>query len=319
MLMMRAAPLTFVLCVVCALTSSIARAQDSERVALFKTASEDENLADLANALDPVIGSGLGEIANVTIAARAAVDLPSFLFAIDCPGETIDCLKAAATQSEAEGVVAGSLRIDGADIVFTLVRFDPKQTAPVRAERRYTGAGIGERALSDVRDMLTELFQSGVPAAGSETVPAATPVPAAEASSPLTSASPPPRARPLPILPIVIGGIGVALVGTGVVFGVLKNASEDEFADERPNEQPTNALGRASADRATEAFDRAETQAVISNVMFGIGAGALIGAGVLFYWQMREQRSGEARVAVTPALGTRIVGLTMTAAWNGGL
>src|SRR4051794_30020732 len=92
------------------LDSGPAHAQPRTQLALFKTAAEDADLGELASAIDPVVLSALGEVAQVQINARPALDLPSMQLAIDCVGETADCLRAAARQAEADGLLAPSVR-----------------------------------------------------------------------------------------------------------------------------------------------------------------------------------------------------------------
>lgn len=295
-----------------------ALAQSQQRVVLFKTAAEDESLSELAAALDPVLSSELAEITTVHVTARAAVDLASMQLAIDCVGETIDCLRAAASQSEAESVLAPAVQHFEDGVQVTLLHFDATQEQPIRTiERRYTGERQGEQALTGLEGMVHELF--GDPAswrAPAETIAPAEPTPptAAPAPEPAVKDEPPAEAG-VPILPIVIGGIGVALIGTGVAFGVMSQSSMDDFKGIRTSNTPdyTEAIRKADAK-----FDTANSQATIATVMFAVGAGALIGAGVLMFWQLKE-RPAESEVSVRPSVGPREAGLTLTAAWNDSL
>src|SRR4051794_26246109 len=94
--------------------ASNARADEPLRIALFKTASEETSLQALAAAIDPVLLSELGNVPDLQIAARPALDLPSMQLAIDCVGETADCLAQAAKQAQADGLVAPVVRKLGA-------------------------------------------------------------------------------------------------------------------------------------------------------------------------------------------------------------
>ncbi|HEY2735839.1 MAG TPA: hypothetical protein VGI70_17700, partial [Polyangiales bacterium] len=109
---------TFVAAVTLLSLSAIrARADDPLRVALFKTASDDASLQALAAAVDPVLLSELSNVPNLEIGARPALDLPSMQLAIDCVGETAECLTSAAKQAQAEGLIAPTVRKLGAELV----------------------------------------------------------------------------------------------------------------------------------------------------------------------------------------------------------
>jgi hypothetical protein len=293
--------------------AKLASAQDSlVRVALFKTAADDGSLADLAAALDPVVSSELGEVSAVQITARPALDLPSMQLAIDCVGETTGCLGASATQADADALVAPSLQRDGDAIVFTLLHFDPAIGSPRTVHRRYEGDNIGEQALSGVGGMLVELFGEDSPPAQPEV--SLTPVPAPESTGPQPLAAPPSEAssRGLPIASIALGGLGVALIGTSVAFGLMSNASYDGYREIHPRTY-------ADADRAMGKLDDAKGQATVSNITLGVGAATLVGAGVLLFWQLKERKSEpESRFQATlaPRVGPREAGLTVVAVWN---
>ena len=309
---MRAAALAFVVTV--SLTTSATLAQQPLRVAVFKTAADDADLVEVATALDPVVASALSERSDVTIAARPALDLPSMQLAIDCVGETWDCLRAAATQAEADSLLAPSVRSDAGAVVVSLLFFDPNRTDPVRSvQRRYEGARPGEQALAGVNGMLVELF--GATAAPDEAGAASPSVAATQPVPPPPAAKAKPESGGAPIAAIIVGGVGVALIGTGVAFGVMSNATEDAAHDIHPSNE----------DQAREASEKLATaghQATVANVAFGLGAAALVGAGVLLFWHLKERRGSKEpapQVALRPQLGWGSAGLTLTAAWNDSL
>lgn len=295
------------------LNSKLSHAQEPARVALFKTAADDGSLADLAAALDPVVSSELSEVGSVQISARPALDLPSMQLAIDCVGETPTCLGASATQADADALVAPSVQRDGDAVVFTLLHFDPALGSVRTVHRRYEGDRIGEQALSGVGGMLVELFgenKPGSPAA--EIAPSA--VPAAESSTeaqPMAATPSDAQSSSFPFASLALGGVGVALIGTSVAFGVMSNASFDAYREIRPETIPEakNAMGKLSA---------AQDQATVSNITLGLGAAALVGAGVLLFWQLKERKTGESQIqaALAPRLGAREAGLTLVGAWN---
>jgi hypothetical protein len=198
--------------------------------------------------------------------------------------------------------------------VVTLLHFDPALGAARTVHRRYEGERVGEQALSGVDGMLTELFGDNNPEGQQPQVAPETP--ATETATP-PLAAPPTQAKPsgIPLASIILGGFGVALVGTGIAFGVMSNASHDAFLGIRvPDED--------SALKAIARENAAQDQATVSNVTLGLGAAAIVGAGVLLYWQLKERKSDEkpqSRVSLAPQIAPREVGLTLTAAWNDAL
>lgn len=90
---------------------------------------------------------------------------------------------------------------------------------------------------------------------------------------------PPPQPKPQPpqdeaatlgdlaVTGIIVGGVGVAMVGTGAIFGVMASNDEDAFRDTRvPSEK--DALQ-----------DSAESRALTADILYGVGGAAII-AGV---------------------------------------
>jgi hypothetical protein len=308
MLFTRAALLALLVATV--MTAKPAFAQEPLRIALFKTAADEDSLAELANALDPVVSSELSEVGSVTISARPALDLPSMQLAIDCVGETPACLSASAQQADADSLLAPSVTRDGDAIVIKILHFDPKLRAPRTAQRRYEGARIGEQALSGVGPMLAELFGEAKPAASM--LPAEAPAQKPEVAQPLAAQPIAARSKGLPLVAILVGGVGVALIGTGIAFGVASNSSYDQYLAIRPKTF-------VQADQAMSRLSASKDQAVVSDITVGLGAAALVGAGVLLYWQLREDKDepkSQSHVAFAPRIGPREVGLTLVGAWN---
>jgi hypothetical protein len=303
------------LLVVSVLSSKSVRADEPLRVALFKTAADDGSLADLANALDPVVSSALSEVARVEVVARPALDLPSMQLAIDCVGETADCLRAAARQAEAESLLAPSVQRDGDAVTVSFLHFDPEAGAARTVKRRYAGERIGEQALSGVDAMLVELFGANEPAIRPTDAAPATAAPEPGAPPPTAAVSAPAPKAKLPIVAIVLGGVGVALIGTSIALGAMANSNDDAYLKSLPDTE-------VEVDQATAKEDSARSQALVSNITLGLGAAALVGAGVALYWQLKERKSDSstpARVALSPRVAPRELGLTLTAAWNEGL
>jgi tetratricopeptide (TPR) repeat protein len=91
-------------------------------------------------------------------------------------------------------------------------------------------------------------------------------------------------------LAIGIGLSGVALAGLGVGLGLRAQSFKDDAAEVCP----MNPCARS--DEANELLDRGKTNALYSNVAFGVGGAAVLGAAVL--WITGSQAERKAMVVV---------------------
>jgi TolB-like protein len=88
--------------------------------------------------------------------------------------------------------------------------------------------------------------------------------------------------------------VGVAAIGTGVVFGVISKGAVD--------------AGRA-AESQRQAFierDKAEKNALVANVLFGAGGAVLLTSGLLLFLEYRSERADASRPKVE--LGVNLAG-----------
>lgn len=293
------------------LVVSGARAQDTLRIALFKTASEDSSLQTLASAIDPVLLSELGNVPNLQIAARPALDLPSMQLAIDCVGETEPCLSLAAKQAEADGLIAPAVRKLGSEVVVTVLLHDARKKMSIKgATRRYQGDKIDDQVLDGIPGMVRELFAM-------ETV--ATPVAAANAApldsvtSPIDSAPPMAAAQPPPMLPMVLAASGVAFIAAGVVLGAVSKSGENAYKKFVPKDDGNDSPEMS----ALHKYNTARTEAALADVGFGVGAAALAAGVITFIVQ--QHGSGERDAAQTSArlhLAVQPGRLALTGHWD---
>jgi hypothetical protein len=280
-------------------------AQDALRLALFKTAADSGELQAVAAELDSSLLSELGKVPNVQVGARPALDLPGMQLAIDCVGETLECLSASAKQADAVGLVAPSIQRVSDETVVNIVLYDPRGQGAIRGASRRFGADFTPTLLLDrVGAMVRELFGQADP-----TPPVATGSPqplAAEAVLP-----PPTAAEPVsstaPILPIVLGAVGVGFIATGVGFGLGANSAEDRYAG-------THVSDHTSAVHALDAYDSARKRAIIANVGFGVGAAAIAAGVVVFVMERTEGPRSEH--ALRMRLGLRADGLHCSGSWD---
>jgi len=267
-----------------------------QRLTLFKTASEDASLVELASALDPILASALAEFANVEVAARPALDLPGMQLALDCAESTEDCLRAAAQHTDAESLLAPSVRSEQRTLVVELLHYRPEQNPAVRVvQRRYVGERPVQQALAGASDMLEELF--GVPKLAAPVPPTAVialPTSTASALDPPPSAARALEQPAVSALPFVIGGLGVALLGSSVALGLGSNASQRAFEAVRVHD-------RQSADRALAELDSAKQQATAANITLGLGVAALAAGALVLFLQLNN-RPREARAQLDARL-----------------
>jgi hypothetical protein len=252
---------------------------DALRVALYRAASEDADLESLAGAIDPVLHSELGNVPDLQVTARPALDLSSMQLAIDCVGETTDCLTLAAKEAQADGLVAPQLRRIGSELVLTILFHDSRRQEPFKAvTERYAGEGREQKLLDGIPGMVRELFGLPEPEAPVATPPA--PVPS---SAPLPAEPPATAERPLPVLPIVLGAVGVAFLVGGIGFGLASNGAEDDYAKLKIVDD-----GGASARRATDKYESSKDLATVANVGVIVGSVALVAGVVTLILHMQQ-------------------------------
>jgi hypothetical protein len=294
----------------------IVHADDSPRIAVFQTARDDAALRELAQALDPVLLAALNQFPSLHVGSRPALDLPAMQLAIDCVGDSAECLHAVAKQAATEGIVAPLLRRVGRETVVALLYFDARGTGVMKGvTRRYAGDNFEAKLFDEVPAMLRELFgiapESNQPAAAPAAGPAAgaqAPAPAAQASTTLQPTASP-RASP-PVVPIVVTAVGVVLVGVGAAFGLAAKSSEDVYARLAVN---TPAQARAAEDK----LGGGKTQATLANVGF-ITGGLAVALGVTLWVLHGKSGSGEASAALAPSVGFGHAGLTLSGHWSAG-
>jgi hypothetical protein len=278
-----------------------ALAQDAVTVALFPTLAQDSAQRELAGALDPVWLSELDRMAGVQVSARPPLDLAATQLALDCIGETPACLRTVAEHAVARALLAPSIERAGDETVVTLLYFDSHGEGVLRSvTRRYRGQDVERAALDAVPAMLRELF------GGEERAPEIAASESPVAASDFETQEPPPDARALPTVPLVLAGSGVALLGVGVAFGLMSNASEDDFAD-------VDIRSEEDVDAALQELDSARKQALIANLGMGLGA-ALIVAGAVTFFVASEGQSDASAAATTimPRLGPGEIGVSLS-------
>ncbi len=139
--------------------------------------------------------------------------------------------------------------------------------------------------------------QAAAPASEAATAPAPS------AAAPPPSAAPPSEPAPskaaFPIVPVVLGGVGLVGIGVGSYFGLRAISSAGDARDLCPG-------GVCREQRGETKMDDARDFARVSNLTFGLGAGFLA-AGAVVYLLMP---SAETTVGLVPIVTPSSAGLS---------
>ena len=282
-------------------------------------------------ALDSVIGAALDDLHVVNVVARPGMDLSAVQLALDCVAETAQCLRTVTTQNAADVLIAPNVSRTAGELVLTILHFDSRSGQMRRAAHRQQGQTLNSSTLDAVPGMLRELFDLPPPQpkaapvaapasqpAGQQPTVAGTESSAQEAPAAATEPLPeapmeaPGESKRVPVGPLLLGGGGLVIVGAGVVMGLVMNSSQKSYDDlTMPRDDGTITVDNARA--ADEKAKSAKTQAVVADVLFGVGGAALIGAGIWLAVELtrRPDQSYE-HVRVSPMVGPNQLGLMLT-------
>jgi hypothetical protein len=135
-----------------------------------------------------------------------------------------------------------------------------------------------------------------------ESAPAQPAADAAKTTSQGQTASAEPRdGKSQRTVALIVGGVGVAGVAVGTVFGLMANANNSK-AD------PLCSTSDHCTDEGKSYVDTAHSQATVSTVAFAIGGAGLLGGTILWLTAPRAQERGPS-VGVVPTVGPDGAGL----------
>jgi hypothetical protein len=259
------------------------------------------SLRELAGALDPVLVSNLHELAQISVATRPALDLPGTQLAVDCVGQTRDCLRVVTQQSGTDGLLSPELQLAGQQTVVTLLYFDARGEGTLRSvTRRYSGPEVERLALDDLPSVVRELFG----------IPEPEPEPNLAVLDPSYGAdmSAPPRESAWPALPVTLTITGLVLVGVGAGFGVAAKATEREYAGIKVDDATSPMMAKELAEQANDLYSKADTQALVCNIALGVGGAALLTGATLWIIHLAN-RQPEHHLSLAPRVGPGELGL----------
>jgi hypothetical protein len=252
--------------------------------------------------LDSAVLAALDKLGVVRVTAQPGMDLGAVQLAVDCVEETTPCLRAVATQTGVQILVAPALERGNDEVVLTLLYFDARGAGELRSvARRQHGLTLEPETLDAVPGMLRELF-------GLETA-APTPAAVRPSEAPAGEAPPPAATQPgrkLPIGPLILGGAGVLAVAGGIVIGLTTQSAHDDYAK-------LPVTSKAQAGTASDKLDSGRSQALIANVMYGVGAAAIAAGSLWLALELTHHDRDEAapRTALLPSLAPGAFGLAL--------
>lgn len=298
----------------CAAASPAARAQDLPRAAVLSPAIQDEADAGLASALERVLRARLDALDVVEVEGTPALNLPDLQLAVGCVAETDACLAAVARQLEVDALVIPTIDRAGDALVASVEYFVAEGAETRRAVRRAEGERAPNELLAQVDPMVRELFDLPPPEEPIEPEELGIdpdPGDGQARREPPPAPEPPPEEGVSPV-PFVVGGAGLAAVAGGVVFGLLSESSEGDWSD-----APKNTM--AQVDAAHELRERAEAQALVANVLLGVGGAAVVAGAALFVLELDggDEEPPPGGVAVAPWLSPGAAGVVATGRFGG--
>jgi hypothetical protein len=247
------------------------------------------------------------------------LDLDAMQLTIDCVGESADCLGKVAERSKARVLIAPVITRAKSGSTLRILYYDTSTKAePLSAEHHAKGGDLDKDTFAAIPGMLKELFASSAkvetkPAVAEKTEDKAdaeaeetTPAPA-EATQPAPSDGKP-RKRPV-LGPILLGAGGVATLTAGIVVGAMMKSTQNHYAD-RDVQTPEQAK------KADDERKLGKQQALIADVLIGVGAAAIVAGGIWFAAGLVDSPAEQPQTALLPVIGTHSAMLSLSGVWE---
>ena len=284
-------------------------AQAQGRVVAFPTQAEGVmGGADVDRALREALAAR-----KLELAPAPALDLDATQLALDCIDTSARCLRQVAERTHGDVLVAPSLKRHGGQLELRILYFAVSDDDSRFAARRAAGKRLDTDTVNAIPAMVDELFGATKSAAPAEAAPLPAPEAQSEPSAEPASTAPEDDAsasgehRRVPIAPLIIAGGGVVLIGAGALMGALMSDTQRDY-----EHQPVTTMDEA--EKANELRTRGKRQALMADVLFGVGGAAIAAGGV---WLVLALTHEHAETAVVPELGPDHAGLRVAGKWSG--
>jgi hypothetical protein len=261
-------------------------------------------------AVEREVRAALAQIDRVDLMAPPPLDFEAVQLAIDCTDESARCLRQVAERMDARVLVVPVVERANGTVVLRVLYYDAEGAeAPRTLEIEGRGDKVDGVLLARLPKLLRELFgepaEPGEPAP-TEIHPDLQPLPAPD---PIKDGEPEARGPSL-IAPLLIGAGGLGAVAAGLAFGVMMKNTQDDYATR-------SITTEMQAELAEEQRQRGEDQAMAATILLGVGAAAVVTAGI---W-LALVSGGEdqpAQAALVPAIGPRSAGVSLVGTWEAG-
>lgn len=249
-------------------------------------------------AVGRLIRAELDGLGVVQTSSGVALDLSEVQLALGCVGETAECLGPVADELSVRFLLIPHLDRAGDELMLTVAVFDRQEGTIRRVVRR---AQDRSELLDSVEGLLRELFD--LPPAPEEPDG---PEGGGGAEEPVTPAS---SGGELSPFPFVVMGVGAAAVGVGVGFAVAFSDAQSEWENADPQTPD-------EVDAARDALSRAETHAIVADVMLAVGGAAIAGGLVWMIVELVGGSDGSTDTALAPMVGPHTLGVLAQGRWE---
>jgi hypothetical protein len=286
----------------------------TERAIVFAPAKGSAHKGDAGVVRD--VRAAIERLELATLLPEPPLDLEAMQMTIDCVGESADCLRQVAERSKARFVIAPSVEHAKSGSTLRILYFDANAHAePRTALRRAPGKELDHKTLEAIPDMLHDLF-----ATAAKPGPEPEPEPAADSDDDATepaATEPPVQPQPaepaapskLPLGPILLGAGGVAVIASGVVMGAVMQSTQDHYA--KRSVQTVQQAKQADDERKA-----GQQQALVANVLIGVGALAVVASGIWFLVGLNQNQERPPQTALVPVISARSAGLSLVGTWE---
>ena len=291
----------------------VARADAAQkpRALVFAPRASEGKAAKTSALVTREVRAGVERAELAELLPEPALDLEATELAIDCVGETAECLGEVAARSKARVLIVPSIEQSAGVTALRILYFDADGAQEARTvQRSAKGDELDRSVLDAIPEMLGELFHAkgDTEEAEAEAEP--------ERSAPQEASEPMPsqdvQQKPLPLAPIIVAGSGLVVMAAGLAVGLMMKGTQDDYADSAV--QTPDQAKQADAYR-----ERGRHQAVAANVLLGVGAAAVVAGGIWLAVGLSSERKPAPQAMLVPSLSKDSAGLALVGAWEDGL